>query len=129
MGTDRNVNDWLLKHRAKTLYSLVNFFHKDFESLATIYKNDSLSAKLYHIFETYLKIIVFGGNIFSHIPSLVLPKVSGLIIILCNYYRWDFRVRVTFSWRPYIFSNVVKNSATFSGVAYCIIISMNTLFC
>ncbi|KAJ8925239.1 hypothetical protein NQ315_001426 [Exocentrus adspersus] len=81
VGTDRNINDWLLKHRARTLYSLVNFFHKDFELLASIYKNGSLSAKLYHMFETYLKMIAFGGNIFSHIPSLSLPKSASSVFL------------------------------------------------
>ncbi|KAJ8926607.1 hypothetical protein NQ314_021016 [Rhamnusium bicolor] len=81
VGTDRSITDWLLKHRATTLYSLINFFHKDFESLANIYKNDSLSAKLYHIFDTYLKMIVFGGNLFSNIPSLSLPKSASNVFI------------------------------------------------
>lgn len=76
VGTDRNIEDWLLEHRAKLLFSLVTFFHKDFSSLAQLYIGDTLSAKLYHIFETYLKMLVFGSNIFSNIPTLALPKVS-----------------------------------------------------
>ncbi|KAJ8948764.1 hypothetical protein NQ318_017933 [Aromia moschata] len=81
VGTDRSITDWLLKYRAMTLYSIIKFFHKDFESLANIYRDESLSAKLYHMFETYLKVIVFGGNIFSHVPSLALPKSASNVFI------------------------------------------------
>lgn len=35
-----------------------------------------LSSKLYQLFETYLKYLFLGGNIFSYSPSLKLPKVN-----------------------------------------------------
>ncbi|CAH0545655.1 unnamed protein product [Brassicogethes aeneus] len=77
-GTDRNISEWQLEHRAKTLYSIINFFHNDFSVLSQIYpKRENLSAKLYHMFETYLKMLVYGGNIFSHIPTLALPKSAS----------------------------------------------------
>lgn len=76
VGTDRNISDWLLEHRASLLHTLIKFFHKDFISLAAIYPvTEGLSAKMYHLMETYLKMLFFGGNLFSHIPSINLPKV------------------------------------------------------
>nr|CAH7734760.1 unnamed protein product [Callosobruchus chinensis] len=77
VGTDRNITDLLLEHRANTVYSLVKFFHNDFVSLADLYQGESLPAKLYHIFDTYLKMLAFGGNVFSHIPTLNLPKSAS----------------------------------------------------
>ncbi|VEN61177.1 unnamed protein product [Callosobruchus maculatus] len=77
VGTDRNITDLLLEHRANAVYSLVKFFHNDFVSLADLYQGESLPAKLYHIFDTYLKMLTFGGNIFSHIPTLNLPKSAS----------------------------------------------------
>ncbi|XP_060534855.1 uncharacterized protein LOC132707153 [Cylas formicarius] len=79
VGTDRNVADWLLEHRATLLYSLVNFFNKDFETLGTLYRDEALTAKLYHMFETYLRMLFFGGNIFSHVPLLCLPKSASSV--------------------------------------------------
>lgn len=82
VGTDRNVPDWILLHRNDLLKSLVEFYHKDIEEMASIYGNtDALSAKMYHMCETYLKIISFGGNIFSIIPSINLPKSASNVFI------------------------------------------------
>ncbi|CAH2005175.1 unnamed protein product [Acanthoscelides obtectus] len=79
VGTDRNITDLLLEHRANAVYSLVKFFHNDFVSLAELYHGEGLPAKLYHIFDTYLKMLAFGGNIFSHIPTLNLPKSASSV--------------------------------------------------
>lgn len=81
----------MLEYRAKTLLSLVHFFHKDLETLGTLYLGDSLSAKLYHIFETYLKMLMFTGNIFAHIPTLNLPKVS-LIRYIDGFQYWNYSI-------------------------------------
>lgn len=82
VGTDRNVPDWILLHRNNLLTSLIEFYHKDIEEMANIYGNsDALSAKMYHMCETYLKIISFGGNIFSIIPSINLPKSASNVFI------------------------------------------------
>lgn len=44
--------------------------------MAGLYKgNENLSAKLYLMFETYLKILMYGGNMFFNIPTIQLPKV------------------------------------------------------
>lgn len=77
MGTDRNIADWLLEHRAKTMSSLLSFFHEDLGIMAKVYDNNAkFSAKLYQLFETYIKSLFLGGNIFSYVPLIKLPKVS-----------------------------------------------------
>jgi hypothetical protein len=46
--------------------------------MSRTYDNSTkLSAKLYQLFETYLKYLFLGGNIFSYSPSLKLPKVQS----------------------------------------------------
>lgn len=80
VGTDRNVSQSLLEHRAELLSSLLRLFHRDIQTihdqfLATgQYKN--LSEKLYHIFETYLPVLQYNGNIFQNMPISKLPKVT-----------------------------------------------------
>lgn len=80
VGTDRNVNQSLLQHRAEMLSSLVRLFHCDIQTIydqfsaSGQYKN--ISEKLYHIFETYLPILQYNGNIFQNMPISKLPKVS-----------------------------------------------------
>ncbi|XP_044763401.1 uncharacterized protein LOC123320225 [Coccinella septempunctata] len=82
VGTDRNVPDWVLLHRNNLFNSLISFYHKDIEEIASIYGNsDALSAKMYHMCETYLKMISVGGNIFSIIPSINLPKGASNVFI------------------------------------------------
>lgn len=85
MGTDRNISDYLLQHRADLLSSLVKFYHRDLQlvydqfPLQSQYKN--LSEKLYHIFETYLPILQYNGNIFQNVPKLRMPKTASNIFL------------------------------------------------
>ncbi|KAM7342339.1 Hermansky-Pudlak syndrome 4 protein isoform 2-T2 [Cochliomyia hominivorax] len=85
VGTDRNISDYLLQHRADLLASLVKFYHRDLQlvydqfPLQSQYKN--LSEKLYHIFETYLPILQYNGNIFQNIPKLRMPKTASNIYL------------------------------------------------
>lgn len=59
------------------LCSLLGFFHNDLQTVGDIYKtHETFSAKLYHMFETYLKILLYGGNIFSNILTVQIPKVK-----------------------------------------------------
>ncbi|RZC43137.1 uncharacterized protein BDFB_002659 [Asbolus verrucosus] len=82
VGTDRNIADWLLKHRANTMSSLISFFHQDIEMMSKLYDNNAkLSAKLYQLFETYLKYLFLGGNIFSYCPSIKLPKSASNVFL------------------------------------------------
>lgn len=87
VGTDRNVSQSLLEHRAELLSSLVKLFHHDIQTIydqfsaSNQYKN--MSEKLYHIFETYLPILQYNGNIFQNMPISKLPKVSEINFVFC----------------------------------------------
>lgn len=74
IGSDRNTPDWILEHRSKIVYSLLNFYHKSFVNLSTKYQNEALAVKMYYIFDVYLKIILFGGNIFNQVYLLQTHK-------------------------------------------------------
>lgn len=78
VGTDRNIQDWILERRANTLESILKFFHCDFETISTSFNADrnKFTEKLYQMFETYLPILQYSANLFSNIPILKLPKVS-----------------------------------------------------
>lgn len=77
MGTDRNIDDWLLQHRANTLTSLINFFHSDLQLVSQQSQSyNNFTEKLYSMFETYLRILQYSGNIFANVPLLQLPKVK-----------------------------------------------------
>lgn len=88
VGTDRNVSQSLLEHRAELLSSLLRLFHCDIQTIydqfsaSGQYKN--MSEKLYHIFETYLPILQYNGNIFQNMPISKLPKVSCYIEFTIN---------------------------------------------
>lgn len=81
VGTDRNIADQLLEHRANLLSSLLKFFHRDLQSLHDQYAQPThepsrnLCEKLYHIFETYLPMLQHNGNTFQNVPKLRMPKV------------------------------------------------------
>lgn len=95
VGTDRNLPVSILEHRAELLSSLVRFFHRDIQTMHDQFTNvlsanaseqhhstyKSLSDKLYHIFETYLPIIQYNGNIFQNMPISRLPKVISPLSI------------------------------------------------
>ncbi|XP_013106699.2 uncharacterized protein LOC106086530 isoform X2 [Stomoxys calcitrans] len=85
VGTDRNISDYLLQYRADLLSSLIKFYHRDLQlvyeqfPLQSQYKN--LSQKLYHIFETYLQILQYNGNIFNSSSRLRIPKTASNIFL------------------------------------------------
>lgn len=122
VGTDRNVNQSLLQHRAEMLSSLVRLFHCDIQTIydqfsaSGQYKN--ISEKLYHIFETYLPVLQYNANIFQNMPISKLPKVS-LFIHSNNilHFLWNFnsffssrifRVQVIYSWKQCIHYRAVR---------------------
>lgn len=93
MGTDRNIADQLLQHRANLLSSLLKFFHRDLQSLHDQYAQPdqepsrNLCEKLYHIFETYLPMLQHNGNTFQNVPKLRMPKVSAAPTPKYNLYK------------------------------------------
>lgn len=80
VGTDTNIPGSALEHRGNLINSLVNFFHKDFITLGRLYEKDNLTAKLYHIFDTYLKLLFLGGCPFNQIPLSNLPKTDSDVL-------------------------------------------------
>ncbi|KAF7271790.1 hypothetical protein GWI33_015374 [Rhynchophorus ferrugineus] len=77
IGSDKNTKDWILKHKMDLISSLFKFFHKDFSSLALLYDLEGLRAKLYHIFDVYMKILLFGSNIFTQVFLFNVQKNSN----------------------------------------------------
>lgn len=84
IGTDRNIADWVAEHRANTISSLISFFYNDLETLSRQFsEKNKFIVKLYEIFETYLKILLYGANLFSNIPTIQLPKVIYCLGTTC----------------------------------------------
>lgn len=68
--------------------SLLKFFHCDIETISTSLNNDKnkFTEKLYQMFETYLPILQYSSSLFSSNPSLKLPRVRNLnIVIIFNF--------------------------------------------
>ncbi|PSN32219.1 hypothetical protein C0J52_17011 [Blattella germanica] len=76
IGTINNIPDWVIEHRANTLNRIIQFYHKDLETVAAIVGSDpaAFSAKLKEMFETYLEVISYAANLFGNIHSIKLPK-------------------------------------------------------
>lgn len=78
MGTDRNIQESLLKHRADLMVNILRLYHQD---IATIHRQfdepKNFSDKLYHIFETYLPILQYNGNLLQNVYKLFLPKSAS----------------------------------------------------
>lgn len=83
VGTDRNIPDWILQHRADMLLSLVQFYHKDLDTISSVSLEEGsfFAEKLHHIFETYVPIIQYAGNIFGTIPTVKLPKSASNVYL------------------------------------------------
>ena len=83
VGTDRNIQDWILERRANTLESLLKFFHCDLNKILESFNNDrnKFTEKLYQMFETYLPILQYSANLFSNIPIIKLPKTASNIFL------------------------------------------------
>uniref|UniRef100_A0A336M0T0 CSON006812 protein n=1 Tax=Culicoides sonorensis TaxID=179676 RepID=A0A336M0T0_CULSO len=96
VGTDRNVAESILLHRSELLSSLIQLYHKDVENISGSFlrgqeydkKSDEdqqqtkhFTDKLYHIFNTYLPILQYNGNIFNNIVLLDLPKSASNIYL------------------------------------------------
>ncbi|XP_012275273.1 uncharacterized protein LOC105696959 isoform X2 [Orussus abietinus] len=83
VGTDRNIQDWILLRRMNTLESILKFFHCDLETVSASLNNDRnrLTEKLYQMFETYLPILQYSAGLFSSIPNMKLPKSASNIFL------------------------------------------------
>ncbi|XP_043482574.1 uncharacterized protein LOC122511429 [Leptopilina heterotoma] len=83
VGTDRNIQDWILQRRASTLESILKFFHCDIETISTSLNNDKnkFTEKLYQMFETYLPILQYNSSLFFSNPSLKLPRSASHVFL------------------------------------------------
>lgn len=87
VGTDRNVGKSILEHRSDMLSALLRLYHKDIEKIRRLFgggqdeQRKKFSDKLYHIFDTYLSILQYNGNIFHDIVLLDLPKSAANIYL------------------------------------------------
>ncbi|XP_054263823.1 uncharacterized protein LOC128987130 isoform X1 [Macrosteles quadrilineatus] len=80
VGTDRNIPDIVLDTRINTLFRLLRFYHKDFETIS-IKAESEFSEKLNQIFETYLPILQYSSNIFGNITTFNLPKSASSVFL------------------------------------------------
>lgn len=86
VGTDRNVAESILHHRSELLSALLRLYHNDIEKISGLFEGQeeqrkNFTDKLYHIFDTYLPILQYNGNIFHNIVLLDLPKSAANIYL------------------------------------------------
>ncbi|KRT79391.1 hypothetical protein AMK59_8503 [Oryctes borbonicus] len=49
--------------------------------MSDLYQNNNFSTKLYYTLETYLNVLMYGGNMFFNIPSIQLPKSASNVFL------------------------------------------------
>ncbi|KAJ8680532.1 hypothetical protein QAD02_016319 [Eretmocerus hayati] len=83
VGTDRNIQDWILERRANVLESLFKFFHCNFETISSSVNSDrnKFVEKLYQMFEIYLPILQYSASLFSNLPMLKLPRSASNVFL------------------------------------------------
>ncbi|XP_046621533.1 uncharacterized protein LOC124305782 isoform X2 [Neodiprion virginianus] len=83
VGTDRNIQDWVIQRRADTLESTLKFYHRDLETISTSLGGDRnrLTEKLYQMFETYLPILQYSANLFTNLPTIKFPKSASNVFL------------------------------------------------
>ncbi|CRK92785.1 CLUMA_CG006222, isoform A [Clunio marinus] len=78
IGTDRNIQESLLKYRADLMVNILRLYHQDIETIFSQFDGaKKFSDKLYHIFETYLPILQYNGNILQNVYKIFLPKSAS----------------------------------------------------
>lgn len=78
MGTDRNIQESLLNHRAELMVNILRLYHRDIETIFEQFSEQkNFSDKLYHVFETYLPILQYNGSLLQNVYKLFLPKSAS----------------------------------------------------
>lgn len=78
MGTDRNIQESLLEHRSQLMVDILKLYHSSIETVFNQFEEQkNFSDKLYHIFETYLPILQYNGNLLQNVYKLFLPKSAS----------------------------------------------------
>ncbi|KAK3909001.1 Hermansky-Pudlak syndrome 4 protein [Frankliniella fusca] len=89
IGTDRNIPEWVLEQRADIMTSLLELYFGDLESLATHCEtkkasgdtSPTFSERLGRIFETFLPIVQYSGQILGNVPTMRLPKSASHVFL------------------------------------------------
>ncbi|XP_055635243.1 uncharacterized protein LOC129775062 isoform X2 [Toxorhynchites rutilus septentrionalis] len=81
VGSDRNISEDILEHRANFLYTLLKLYHSDlnaiYEQINSNDKQAKYADKIYTILESYLPLLQCNGNIFQNVSSLKIPKSAS----------------------------------------------------
>lgn len=80
IGTDRNVQESLLLHRATLMINILQLYHQDLNTIYEQVDQKNFSDKLYHIFETYLPILQYSG-LLQNVYKLHLPNSASNIYL------------------------------------------------
>lgn len=89
IGTDRNIPDWVLEQRAGIMTSLLELYFGDLETLALHCETKkasgdsgpTFSERLGRIFETFLPIVQYSGQILGNVPTMRLPKSASHVFL------------------------------------------------
>lgn len=83
VGTDRNIQDWVLERRANCLESILKFFHCDLDTISLSFNHDrnKFTEKLYQMLEIYLPILQYSANLFTNMPMIKLPSTASNVFL------------------------------------------------
>lgn len=82
LGTDRNIQESLLNHRAELMTKILRLYHNDLNDIFENFSDQkNFSDKLYHIFETYLPVLQYNSNHLQNIYKLYLPKSASNLFL------------------------------------------------
>ncbi|XP_063222092.1 uncharacterized protein LOC134530805 isoform X2 [Bacillus rossius redtenbacheri] len=80
VGTDRNIPDEVLEHRAVTLLDIIQFYHCDLETMVRS-AGTAVKDRLALMLDTYLPMLQYASNLLGVIPSIRLPKSAGNVFL------------------------------------------------
>lgn len=82
LGTDRNIQESLLNHRAEIMTKILKLYHNNLNEIFETFSDPkNFSDKLYHIFETYLPVLQYNSNPLQNIYKLYLPKSASNLFL------------------------------------------------
>jgi Hermansky-Pudlak syndrome 4 protein len=68
IGTDRNIQESLLNCRSELMVNILRLYHRDIENIFSQFDEPkNFSDKLYHIFETFLPLLTYNGNLLQNV--------------------------------------------------------------
>lgn len=95
VGSDRNMSEIVLEHRANFLFTLIQMYHCDIDSIHKQFDSTEHEKKfvdkMYSIMESYLPLLQFNGNIFQNVSSLKIPKSASNLYLETNQILQSFQ--------------------------------------